>query len=165
MNIFILDHDPTNCVIQYPDQHVVKMITESAQMLSTNLRLNDIEVGYRITHPNHPCTKWARASFSNMLWLSELVEVMHREWQYRYGHTHNHRAFDVYRELPMLDIPDHGLTPFVQCVEDYCKCDDPIEAYRRFYIYEKWHLRKRYKKRDVPWWYREDYAPQIAENA
>ncbi len=155
MNIFVLDKDPFECVKQYPDQHVVKMITESVQMLSTNLRLHGVEAGYRKTHANHPCTKWARESLSNYKWLRSLVEAMHAEWQYRYDHTKNHKAYDIFLELPMLDIPDKGLTPFEQCMPEEYRGKDPIDAYRRFYINDKWHIRK-YKKRDIPAWFNKD---------
>ena len=35
MNIFYLHNDPTECAKLHTDKHVVKMILESAQMLST----------------------------------------------------------------------------------------------------------------------------------
>jgi len=154
MNIFILHNDPNKCVLEYPNTHVVKMITESVQMLSTNLRLHGIEAGYKKTHSNHPCTKWVRASLSNTLWLEQLIRAMHKEWQYRYGHPENkiHKAMEVFFTLPKLDIPDLGLTPFVQCMPEQYRGSDTIEAYRRFYIGDKWHIRK-YKGRPIPSWY------------
>ena len=44
MNIFILDEDPAEAARQQCDKHVVKMIVESAQMLSTAHRMLD---GYK----------------------------------------------------------------------------------------------------------------------
>ena len=41
MNIFILDEDPTIAAQMQCDKHVVKMIVESAQMLSTAHRMLD----------------------------------------------------------------------------------------------------------------------------
>jgi hypothetical protein len=153
MNIFVLDKNPYKCVVQYPDAHVVKMITESVQMLSTNLRLHKVSVGYKITHENHPCTKWARESFSNMLWLRKLVEAMHKEWQFRYDHKHNHKAYDVFLSLPLAEVfPKIGFTPFVQCMPEKYRHQNIIEAYRRFYIGEKSHL-ERYTKRQKPTWF------------
>lgn len=154
MNIFVLDDDPTKCVVQYPDKHVVKMITESVQMLSTANRVNGVDIGYRKTHANHPCTIWVRSSLSNYFWVCELVEAMHKEWQYRYNHVHNHKAFDMYLTIPILDIPDHGLTQFVQCMPEEYRSDSAIDAYRRFYIKDKWHIRQ-YTKRDIPEWFKQ----------
>lgn len=49
MNIFILDEDPAISVHYYCDEHVRKMIVESAQMLSTAHRVLDLQQdrGYR----------------------------------------------------------------------------------------------------------------------
>ena len=41
MNIFVLDRNPTIAAQQMCDKHVVKMIVESAQMLSTCHRMSD----------------------------------------------------------------------------------------------------------------------------
>ena len=41
MNIFYLDHDPTKCAMYHVDKHVVKMIVEYAQLLSTAHRVLD----------------------------------------------------------------------------------------------------------------------------
>ena len=41
MNIFVLDEDPTIAAQMQCDKHVVKMIVESAQMLSTAHRMLD----------------------------------------------------------------------------------------------------------------------------
>lgn len=43
MNIFILDHDVKKCAQYHCDKHVVKMILESIQMLSTTIRLTEGE--------------------------------------------------------------------------------------------------------------------------
>ena len=47
MNLFILHDDPTVAAQMQCDKHVVKMIIESAQMLSTAHRLLDgtVEIG------------------------------------------------------------------------------------------------------------------------
>ena len=41
MNVFVLDNDPVIAAQQHCDKHVVKMIIESAQMLSTAHRMID----------------------------------------------------------------------------------------------------------------------------
>ena len=46
MNIFVLDDDIEKCARYHCDKHVVKMILESAQMLSTVSRENGGEIGY-----------------------------------------------------------------------------------------------------------------------
>ena len=50
MNIFILDYNPTNCARMHADKHVVKMVLETAQILSTALHSLGVEhSGYRST--------------------------------------------------------------------------------------------------------------------
>ena len=62
MNIFYLDRDPKLAAQMHCDKHVVKMILESAQMLSTAHRFLDTDlyadkVGlYKLAHKNHPST-------------------------------------------------------------------------------------------------------------
>ena len=60
MNIFYLDRHPIKAAQMMCDKHVVKMILESAQMLSTAHRVLDGDeyadkVGlYKMAHKNHP---------------------------------------------------------------------------------------------------------------
>ena len=154
MNIFVLDDDHQKCAQYHCDKHVVKMILEYAQILSTNVRIaNDCESGYKITHRNHPCTIWARKSLSNWLWLKKLSYHLNEEYKYRYGHIRNHKSYDVIETLPTPNIPDVGLTPFAQAMPDYCKADDAVDAYRRYYILEKKDI-VNWKKRNLPNWYK-----------
>ena len=154
MNIFVLDNDHKKCAEYHCDKHTVKMILEYAQILSTNVRIvNDCEVGYKITHRNHPCTVWARQSLSNWLWLKKLSFHLNEEYKYRYGHVRNHKSYDVIESLPAPNIPDMGLTPFAQAMPDYCKSDDAVDAYRRYYILEKKDI-VNWKKRNLPNWYK-----------
>ena len=44
MNIFLLSENPYEAAVQQCDKHIVKMVTESAQMLSTAHRLLDGEM-------------------------------------------------------------------------------------------------------------------------
>jgi hypothetical protein len=83
MNIFLLDSNIKKCAQYHCDKHVVKMILESAQILSTVLRLNGVDQGYKTTHANHPCTLWAGKSFSNWKWLRELASALNKEYRFR----------------------------------------------------------------------------------
>ena len=96
MNIFYLHNDTKLCAEQHVDKHVVKMIVEYAQLLSTAHRMIDGEeyIGksktgrkvkrYRMTNPNldktvylavhyhHPSAVWARETKSQYEWLYSL---------------------------------------------------------------------------------------------
>ena len=50
MNIFVLDEDPVVAATMSCDKHVVKMILETAQMLSTVAHSHGHEAPYRATH-------------------------------------------------------------------------------------------------------------------
>ena len=73
MNIFYLTHNPMECAEQHCDKHVVKMILEYAQLLSTAHRLLDNnQKVYKTAFKNHPSTIWTRENKSNYRWLSML---------------------------------------------------------------------------------------------
>lgn len=151
MNIFILDLDMKRCAEYMVDSHCTKMILEHSQMLSTACRLSGLEVGYKITHLNHPCNIWARTSLSNWLYLRDLTKSIHEEWQYRYGHAKNHKAYDVVLSLPVPRLPDNGMTPFAQAMPVQYRGTNAVNAYRSYYNGDKRHLFK-WKNREVPTW-------------
>ena len=107
MNIFYLHNDPKICAEQHVDKHVVKMIVEYAQLLSTAHRMLDGEeyIGksktgrnvkrYRMTNPNldktvyqavhyhHPSAVWARETKAQYEWLYSLFVELGKEYTYR----------------------------------------------------------------------------------
>lgn len=152
MNIFVLDEDISKCAEYHSDRHVVKMILESAQMLSTVCRESGIHSGYKSTHINHPCTKWCSESLSNWFWLRNLLYALNKEWRFRYNHSFtNHKSFDVAMKLPYPDIPDIGITKHALAMPDKYKTDSVVESYRNYYIGDKQHLFS-WKNRSKPEW-------------
>ena len=67
MNIFHLHKDPKICAEYHCDKHVVKMILETAQMLSTAYHNNFIYNYnlYKTAFPKHPMTIWVGDSGAN----------------------------------------------------------------------------------------------------
>jgi len=139
MNIFYIDKDPVQAAQWMVDKHVVKMILESAQLLSTAHRIIDgketvIEkyvngsvparyrkakrwllsdarepVLYSATHVNHPSAVWCRQSVENYTWLVEHFFALCEEYTHRYGKKHKCSQGD----LPyMLQSPPHGLREY-----------------------------------------------------
>ena len=118
MNIFYLDKDPRVCAEYHVDKHVVKMILEYCQLLSTAHRIIDGKESvekkyvqgslparyrnvkhwiltderettlYSATHINHPSAVWVRRSYENYVWLYQLFTELLKEYTYRYGKTH-----------------------------------------------------------------------------
>jgi hypothetical protein len=44
------------------------------------------------------------------------------------------------------------LTEFAQAMPDSCKTDDPVQAYRQYYIQEKKYMAK-WTNREIPSWF------------
>lgn len=155
MNIFVLDEDIQKCVQYHADQHVSKMILESAQMLCTVLNQLGVETPYRSTHIRHPCTVWTGESKSNWLWLRDLAIMLNDEFKYRFDRSSDHRSSHVVRELEEPKIADIGLTPFAQAMPDEYKVPgDAVRAYRNFYIFDKSRFAT-WTKREPPIWYQQ----------
>lgn len=152
MNIFALSSDPTEAAKAQCNAHVVKMILETAQLLSAAHPTE--RAPYKHTHLNHPCAKWARASLANYVWLVRHGLALSAEYTARYGKIHKTQAVLEWLAVNSPDIPDVGLTPFAVAIKDpaYWR-DDPIEAYRAYYIGEKKKFAK-WAPRSIPpsWW-------------
>jgi hypothetical protein len=151
MNIFVLDEDVEKCAEYHCDKHVIKMILESAQMMSAVVRLNGHDTGYKLTHKNHPCTIWARKSLSNYIWLKSLISLLNSEYRYRYDKSVNHKSFDMAMSLPMPDLPVIGLTPFAQAMPEQYRNKNAVKAYRDYYNNEKSSFLT-WTKRKTPKW-------------
>lgn len=151
MNIFILDYDVAKCASYHNDKHVVKMITESAQMLSTACRLSGLDSGYKACYFNHPCNKWARTSITNWMWLKQLSVCLNDQWKTRFNHTRNHKACDVILSLPTPKLPDLGLTKFALAMPEVYQHDDAVQSYREYYLNDKRHLAM-WRNGTPDWW-------------
>lgn len=157
MNIFVLEQQPELAAQYHCDKHVVKMILEYSQLLSTAHRVLDGEdapsILYKQTHINHPCAKWARESTSNYEWLFNLLHQLHREYRFRYDREHKsarllNALFNFPTQLPFGDI-----TPQPLAMPDHCKITgNPVASYRNYYIQEKAYFAT-WKKREMPFWF------------
>jgi len=149
MNIFFLDDDPKMCAISHCDKHVVKMILEYAQMMSTAHRELDtqtelIESMYKSTHKNHPSSRWVRESEGNYRWTHDLWFWLCKEYWWRYDKIHKTWE-NLYNKLSHVpkNIPSGVTTPPPLCMPDEYKIDtgtpvqDTIESYRKYYLEDK----------------------------
>jgi len=176
MNIFYLDHDVTKCAEMHNDKHVVKMILEYAQLLSTAHRVLDgtLSTGlsktgrkqtryvlpddresmlYSATHLNHPSAVWVRQSDKNYDWLFAMFQALMTEYTHRYGKTHATSRLETYLARVPKNIPQKGFTEPTPAMPDEVKIPgDSIKSYRNYYINNKVHLAS-WKKRQVPEWF------------
>ena len=157
MNIFALSDDPKEAAQMHCDKHVVKMVLESAQMLSTvhhQYKSNMRSFVYKPTHANHPCTMWAGENQANYHWLFEHFNHLADEYTHRYSRYH--KTWEKLRKV--LDVRPAGMpwarehTPFARAMPDAYKwLDDPIDSYRLYYAVEKADILK-YTNRERPKW-------------
>lgn len=151
----MLDTDIKTCAKFHCDQHVVKMILESVQIMCTALNKKGITTPYKSTHIKHPCVLWAEKSYDNFLWLTKLTLALNDEYKYRYHKTTNHRSIDVLFEIRQKKFESSGLTEFVQAMPDNYKVPgDAVSAYRNFYLGEKMKFAK-WTRRKPPFWVNE----------
>ena len=150
MNIFVTDACPETSARTQCDKHVVKMVLESAQMLSTAWRICAPEEAerrqlYKAAYMKHPCTQWVQQSAKNYRWLYDHFVALCDEYSHRYKKTHS-----CARLLsPLDDIPYRAsycsdweskeikLTPFAQAMPDQYKNVDAVQAYRTYYLNDK----------------------------
>jgi hypothetical protein len=153
MNIFLLDKNIAKCARYHCDKHVIKMILEYAQILSTVCYLNGIETIYKPTHVKHPCVIWAGKSIQNWRWLKRLAAALNAEYRYRYRTSKDHRAFQVIQDLSEPNVPSLGLTSFPQAMPiQYRIAEDPVQAYRNYYIGAKSKFAV-WTRRRIPHWF------------
>jgi len=158
------------------DRHVVKMLVESAQLLSTAHRLLDgvqyngtsksgrkakrwylpdarETILYSASHINHPSAVWVRQSVENYSWLVDHLFALGNEYTYRYGKKHSTIEKLGYTiQSPPFNLKNWDWTPMPCCMPDEYKIsNNPVENYREYYRKAKLDLHK-WKNRDVPSW-------------
>ena len=152
MNIFVLDQDIEKCAQYHCDQHVVKMILESVQLLCTALNKKGFETPYKSTHVKHPCVLWIEESFDNFLWLKNLAIALNAEYRYRYEKDSDHKSIPVLDQLSDYRYQSKGLTEFAQAMPNKYKVPgDAVKAYRQFYAGDKLRF-ARWSRRTAPAW-------------
>lgn len=159
MNIFYLDHDPVECAKQHCDKHVVKMILETAQLLSNAHHMIDgeqvIKPIYKLTHKNHPSAVWVRQCKAHYDWLWTLLHALCKEYTHRYGKVHK-----VEREglLEILKDSPMGIGKSIVFVEpppampDEYKAPSAIQSYKNYYKGAKASF-ARWTNRPIPVWF------------
>lgn len=158
MNVFYLDKDPVNAAQMVCDSHCVKMILETAQLLSTSIQVltgRRISFLYKPTHINHPSAIWARSSRANYEWLLNHFKGLLEEYSIRYGKTHKCEEklcyFESFLNIYKFNVDSFTTPP--QCMPDQYKVKgDTVRAYRNYYIGEKSKFAK-WRLGNIPNWF------------
>lgn len=177
MNIFVLDENPYKAAEYLDDTRVIKMILESAQMLSTAHRVLDgtkvvshttgrkktiwclsgcrESILYKATHINHPCNVWIRESSFNYDWLLHHMIGLIGEYSRRYGKIHKSSELLPYVKRLPKNIIYHEPTPHPLAMPERFFHHDPIIAYRHYFNEEKLFPKNKpasWRTREIPFW-------------
>ena len=131
MNIFFLHKDPSRAARMQCDKHVVKMVLETTQMLSTAARRNGFDIGYKAAYPSHPMTRWVGDNNYNFSWAIDHAQELSKEYTARYGKFH--ACQKVINEFLSLKGSHINFSEPPQCMPDEYKCDNFIDAYNKYY--------------------------------
>jgi len=144
MNIFTFSKSPSQSPKEMIDKHIVKMPTETCQMLHTNalffhyvsiygveptlaeLKKFHTHINSKLMKPtmlNHPSTIWARQSLANFTWLYEYGLSLCIEYTHRYDKTHGsyNRILDCGLAEDIIlhhNYPVKELTPVTIAMDD-----------------------------------------------
>ena len=165
------------------DRHVVKMILETAQLLSTAHRVLDgkeiiIEgwtdefgtrhrkkkllvlddhrdsILYRATHINHPSAVWCRQSVENYNWLVDHLFALGDEYTYRYGKKHlTIEKLGYMIQSPPFNLKAWDWTPMPSCMDKQYIISDDPIINYRHYYVNGKSRLKKYTKRRPPAWW------------
>lgn len=183
MNIFVLDRDPVKAARMLCDAHVVKMIVESCQLLSTHDRIvnrwDDDSLLYKPTHQNHPC-RVCLYNEANRRWLERHLNALIFEYWVRFGKRHKctdllHKYWYVADCTHCTHDHMRGTDSHRRAVENICgkqslpKCmpdefkiggedmDSVVRSYRQYYKQKQQTMKRfRYTKREMPEWLKEE---------
>ena len=192
MNIFALSKDPIESAKQMLDKHIVKMPTESCQMLHTNALFMEYTEQYgqepslrqlkeyhklidsNLMKPamlNHPSTIWARKNINNTMWLFEHSLALCEEFSYRYGKVHG--THERILETPIEYEGDSKLaTPVDIAMMDKYRIPNNygehcweyvIDSYRHYYLEGKWKFAEWRQNRMPEWWPKNHYVNKYNE--
>ena len=173
MNIFYLHPDPKICAEMHVDKHCVKMILESAQLLSTAHRFLDgtetiglsqsgrkskrwilpderESILYSATHINHPSAIWCRQSKNNYGWLFALFCDLMQEYKYRYGKIHKCDSLrHTLGNMPKNLTNEKWTEPTPAMPEQYKVPGNSVQSYHNYYNGEKQRMFS-WKNRPTP---------------
>ena len=155
MNLFAFDPDPWVSALWLDDVRKNKMILESAQMLSTAVRMlspSPRQDVYRPTHVSHPACRWVRESKYNFFWTLDWMTALYKQRGRDHASAKLIPIFDQF----VVDgrFPVENLTPFANCAANqsvgvsFKHMEDTHEAYKH-YICARWE----HDQRPPVWWH------------
>ena len=167
MNIFVVDSNPYEAARSLCDAHVVKMIVESCQLLSTHdrltVRFTDDDGLFKATHIYHPCRTCMDGNESNRKWLIHHLHGLLEEYTYRFGKVH--KCQEMANKFWPVDKAERVYNYYSLCT-DFPLCmparfivgpqlglSRVVNSYRAYYQHKKLTMKRfKYTRRDSPDW-------------
>tara|TARA_R110000744_G_scaffold297631_1_gene407397 strand:+ start:53 stop:607 length:555 start_codon:yes stop_codon:yes gene_type:complete len=169
MNIFTTNICPVKSAHELCDKHVVKMIVEYAQLMSTAHRVldgneyydktkaghrikrwlhpdkNKEELLYKASHIKHPSGLWCRATTANYDWLYRHFKASCKEYTKRYGREHlTETKMLKVLSAPPKNLPKGNLTEFAVAIAQDQLCRQVL-GFNKMTVVDKY---KQYIKMD-----------------
>lgn len=153
MNIFATSECPIQSAKFLDDKRCIKMCLETAQLLSTALRVNGYKGDdvYKIAHLNHPSSKWCRATQGNYKWLLKHFRALCDEYNRRTGKVHASSKLLPIFERGVSLIPEGERMPFSNNARNLTKGVDfthetNVTLAYQLYLSSRWESDKREPK-------------------
>ena len=159
MQLFILDYDPEKVPGMLCDVHVRKMCLETAQILSSAIRLQGKELPRDLPKPynlNHPVIR-ALDTAQKINWTVLFNTALHREYCRRFEKKHAYNELTgIYQAMllrPGVSIDQEGWT-FARDFKDVTITEpDIVLAYREYYRHKRKRIRNwHYTRTEPPDW-------------
>jgi hypothetical protein len=188
MNLFFLDNDLDKCAEYHVDKHVNKMQLEAAQLICTNLWIDDLFgfVPRMITKEENAKLQTERKKWKDVpmeerpvpylptmqnhpscVWVRSSLENFYWTNCYAFALANEahyrygtwHKSFHMLCNLPEpKNMEDHGFTPFALAMTEELK--DPSDPIQ---AYRNFYMLDKavfssWKHREKPWWWDEELA-------
>ena len=158
MNIFALHSCPRQSARWLCDQHLNKMLVESAQMIANCFEPEVLEQAPKSqkgntrkhSYYNHPCSKWVRKNANNLLWLLHHADEIENERLARGFNPHFSKdfidwAFAFMHLSPTCWIKSDTTSTFAIAISEDMNCRkvpefeerDEVWKYRYYYSLDK----------------------------
>lgn len=156
MNIFWFHFNVVKNAQYYCDKHVIKIILEIAQILSTIQQTSERPISdarlYRKTHVNHPITKWCRRNSANYEYAANLGLELCREYTFRFGKIHKCQELlellQMHRPAEITSSEKMTFPPL--CMPEKYKIPGKVvKSYRNYFLSEKMRFAT-WRKRGAP---------------
>ena len=155
MNIFVLDYSPIIAARYHCNKHVVKMIVETTQILSTVNRLFGIQEGYRSTHVHSACVIHTKSNLVTYMWVRTLGLELCKEYTRRYDRVHTTQA--VLESLSIPPFDGNGVLNLAKCMPKVMPLEyhrpDIVESYRSCYRWKSTVMSVVWPANETPEWF------------